>query len=436
MRCQSDDILRLMHPDFMNFFLIQYQKFAIIIQVHTKVRHEVYVEMKNYQKTKAACYLGFVTQAIAANFAPLLFLKFHKDYQISLGNIALISTCFFFTQILVDLFCAKFVDKIGYRICIVLSEICAAVGLVGLAFLPDILPNPFAGILCSVIVYAVGSGLIEVLCSPIVEACPFDNKEATMSLLHSFYCWGSVGTILVSSLFFAVFGMDSWKWLAVLMALIPAANIYNFATCPIETLVDEDKGMGVKKLFQTPLFWLAVGLMICSGASELAMAQWASAYAEAALGLSKTIGDLAGPCMFAVTMGISRVIFGKYGDKLDLMKFMTGSGILCVISYLLASLSSNPLLGLMGCILCGFSVGIMWPGTISLSSQRFPTGGTAMFALLAMAGDLGGSIGPGIVGRVTQSAGDNIQAGIGVGLIFPIVLLGMLFILKKNRLHG
>ncbi|HBI62048.1 MAG TPA: MFS transporter [Lachnospiraceae bacterium] len=389
--------------------------------------------MPNYHKTKIACYLGFITQAIAANFAPLLFLKFHHEYHISLGNIALISTCFFFTQLLVDLFCAKFVDKIGYRVCIVASEICAATGLVGLAFLPDILPIPFIGILCSVIIYAIGSGLIEVLCSPIVEACPFENKEATMSLLHSFYCWGAVGTILISTLFFLIFGMDSWKWLAVLWALIPAVNIYNFATCPIEHLVDEEGGMGIRKLFQNPLFWLAIGLMICSGASELAMAQWASAYAEAALGLSKTIGDLAGPCMFAVTMGISRVIFGKYGNRMDLMKFMIGSGILCVICYLFASLSANPLIGLIGCTVCGFSVGIMWPGTISLSSEKFPAGGTAMFALLAMAGDLGGSIGPGIVGRVTQYAGDNIRIGVGIGLVFPIILLVMLFILGREK---
>lgn len=389
--------------------------------------------MTNYHKTKTACYLGFITQAIAANFAPLLFLKFHHDYHISLGNIALISTCFFFTQILVDLFCAKFVDKIGYRVCIVTSEICAATGLFGLAFLPDILPIPFIGILCSVIMYATGSGLIEVLCSPIVEACPFENKEATMSLLHSFYCWGAVGTILISTLFFLIFGMDSWKWLAVLWALIPAVNIYNFATCPIEHLVDEEGGMGIRKLFQNPLFWLAIGLMICSGASELAMAQWASAYAEAALGLSKTIGDLAGPCMFAVTMGISRVIFGKYGNRMDLMKFMIGSGILCVICYLFASLSVNPLIGLIGCTVCGFSVGIMWPGTISLSSEKFPAGGTAMFALLAMAGDLGGSIGPGIVGRVTQYVGDNIRIGMGIGLVFPIILLVMLFVLGREK---
>ena len=390
--------------------------------------------MKNYNKTLRACYLGFITQAIAANFAPLLFLKFHNDYHISLGNIAWISTCFFFTQLLIDLFCARFVDKIGYRICVVASEVCSAAGLVGLAFLPEILPDPFVGILCSVILYAVGSGLIEVLCSPIIEACPFENKEATMSLLHSFYCWGAVGTILVSTLFFLLFGMDSWKWLAVLWALIPAINVYNFATCPIEHLVEEDEGMKISELFQKPLFWIAICLMICSGASELAMAQWASAYTEAALGLSKALGDLAGPCMFAVTMGISRIIFGKYGDKMDLMKFMTASGILCVICYLLVSLSASPVIGLIGCILCGFSVGIMWPGAISISSRKFPAGGTAMFALLAMAGDLGGSIGPGIVGRVTQSVGDNIQIGMGVGLVFPLILLVMLFLLARSTI--
>lgn len=387
----------------------------------------------NYQKTKIACYLGFITQAISANFAPLLFLKFHHDYQISLGNIAWISTCFFFTQLLIDLFCAKFVDRIGYRVCVVASEVCSAAGLIGLAFLPEIFPNPLAGILCSVILYAMGSGLIEVLCSPIIEACPFDNKEATMSLLHSFYCWGAVGTILISTIFFLIFGIESWKWLAVLWAIIPVVNIYNFATCPIEYLVDEENGMKVTELFRKPLFWIAICLMICSGASELAMAQWASAYAEAALGLSKTVGDLAGPCMFAVAMGISRVIFGKYGERIDLMKFMASSGILCVICYFLTALSSNPILGLIGCIVCGFSVGIMWPGTISISSKEFPMGGTAMFALLAMAGDLGGSIGPGIVGRVTQSAGNNIQVGMGVGLVFPFILLIMLFILYTKK---
>lgn len=385
---------------------------------------------KNYQKTLTACYLGFITQAIAANFAPLLFLKFHNDYHISLGKIALISTVFFLTQLVVDVLCSYFADRIGYRKCAVASEVCSAVGLIGLAFFPDFLPSPFPGIMISVIIYAVGSGLIEVLGSPIVEACPFDHKEAAMSLLHSFYCWGSVGVILLSTLFFAVFGIDSWKWLACIWALIPLYNVYNFALCPIEHPTADGKSMKISALLRVPLFWISIILMVCAGASELSMAQWASAYTESALGLSKAMGDLAGPCMFAITMGISRVIFGKYGDKLDLMKFMTGSGILCLICYIAASLSVNPLFGLIGCIMCGFSVGIMWPGTISICSGRLPSGGTAMFALLAMAGDLGGAFGPGLVGNITQNANNDLRRGMLAGCIFPLVLIISLFLLK------
>ena len=368
--------------------------------------------MKNYKKTLLACYLGFITQAIAANFAPLLFLKFHKDYQIPLGTIALISSVFFFTQLLVDLFCARFVDRIGYRRSIIASELFSAAGLIGLTVLPQLFPDPFTGIIMSVILYAVGSGLIEVLGSPIVEACPFENKDAVMSLLHSFYCWGSLGVVLISTLFFTVFGIDNWRWIACIWALIPIYNVYNFATCPIEHLVEDGKGLGIRDLFSIPLFWVSIVLMVCAGASELSMAQWASAYAEAALGLSKTVGDLAGPCLFAVTMGICRVFYGKYGEKLDLKKFMLASGILCVICYLMASLSGNPVIGLIGCVTCGASVGIMWPGTISLSSKTIPRGGTAMFALLAMAGDLGGTIGPAIVGNIAQASGDNMQNGL------------------------
>jgi fucose permease len=386
--------------------------------------------VKNYKKTLAACYLGFITQAIAANFAPLLFLTFHHDYNIPLGKIALISGTFFLTQLIVDVLCARFADRIGYRKCVVASELFSAFGLIGLAFLPELLPDPFIGIIISVIVYAIGSGLIEVLCSPIVEACPFEHKEAVMSLLHSFYCWGSVGVILVSTLFFTAFGIGSWKWLACIWAIIPLYNVYNFAVCPIETLTDDGKGMGAGALFRIPLFWVTIILMICSGASELSMSQWASAYAESALGLSKAAGDLAGPCMFAVMMGISRVIYGKYGDRLDLIKFMLGSGGLCLICYIAASLSSAPVVGLAGCILCGFSVGIMWPGTISICSGRLPAGGTAMFALLAMAGDLGGAFGPSLIGNITQNAGNNLQKGMLAGCIFPLVLILSLFILK------
>ena len=389
-------------------------------------------DQKKYRKTLIACYLSFITQAITANFAPLLFLKFHADYSISLGQIALIPTAFFLTQLLIDVFCARFVDAIGYRPCVVISEIACGLGLAGLAFIPDLFPDPFAGILVCVVIYAVGSGLIEVLASPIVEACPFEHKDAVMSLLHSFYCWGSVGVILLSTAFFALFGTDSWKILACIWALVPLYNIWNFATCPIERLTEEGKGMTIGALFRTPLFWLAVVLMVCAGASELSMAQWASAYAEAALGFSKTVGDLAGPCLFAVTMGISRVFYGKYGAKINLIRFMIGSGILCLCCYLLASLSASPVIGLIGCILCGCSVGIMWPGTISITSPRLPKGGTALFAMLAMAGDLGGAFGPSLVGAVTQQAGDRLQSGMLVGSVFPLVLVVSLLLLSRH----
>ena len=387
----------------------------------------------NYSKTLRACYLGFITQAIAANFAPLLFITFHKAYGIPLGQIALISTCFYFTQLLIDLFCSKFVDRIGYRTCIVASEVSSALGLFGLAVLPELLPNPFAGILICVVVYAVGSGLIEVLCSPIVEACPFENKASVMSLLHSFYCWGSVGVILGSTLFFAAFGLEKWRILACVWALVPLYNIYNFATCPIEHLVEDGQSMSVGQLLKTPLFWLLALLIMASGASEMSMAQWASAFTESALGVSKTVGDLAGPCMFAVLMGVSRLLYGKYGMKWELNKYMIGSGALCVACYLLASLSGNPILGLVGCAVCGFSVGIMWPGTISISAHTLTTGGTAMFALLALGGDLGGSIGPSLVGAVSQAAGDNLKAGLLAGIVFPLMLLAGLIALSRRR---
>lgn len=386
---------------------------------------------KNYKKTLIACYLGFITQAITANFAPLLFLKFHHDYQITLGQIALVPSAFFLTQLIVDAICARYVDKIGYRRAIVASQMAAGLGLICLAFLPDLLPDPFVGVLISVVIYAIGSGLIEVLCSPIVEACPFDHKEKVMSLLHSFYCWGSVGVVLISTGLFYAFGMDSWKWVACLWALVPLGNVINFVSCPIEHLVEDGKGMSIGQLGKTALFWVAVLLMVCSGASELAMAQWASAYAESALGLSKTLGDLAGPCLFGISMGICRVLYGKFGEKVDLTKFMLASGALCLLCYVLASMTENAVWGLVGCITCGFSVGIMWPGTLSITSARMPLGGTALFALLAMAGDLGGAFGPSLVGYATQLAGDNLRVGLRFGCIFPIGLMVGLVMMRR-----
>ena len=390
----------------------------------------------NYQKTLRACYLGYVTQAICANFAPLLFLTFQKSYNISLGEIALIPTAFFLTQLVIDLAATKFVDRIGYRTCVVASHILSTLGLVMLAFLPDLLPVPFWGILLSVMVYAVSSGLIEVLISPIVEACPFENKAGSMSLLHSFYCWGMVAVVLCSTLFFALFGLENWRILTLLWAMVPFCNVFNFLTCPIERLVENGEGMRAGKLLRLPLFWLLILLMVCSGASENAMTQWASAFAEASIGVPKAVGDLAGPCLFAVLMGASRVLCARMSQKVNLGKMMLVCGFLCIGCYLLASLSNVPVLGLAGCGLCGFSVGIMWPGTLSLSARACPKGGTAMFAFLALAGDLGGTIGPMSVGGVSGLANGDLKKGLLVATAFPIALvLGLMVLQRKSRHH-
>ena len=394
-------------------------------------------ENRKYQKTLAACYLGFVTQAIAANFAPLLFLTFQNTYGISLEKIALIPVVFYLTQLLIDLGATRFADKIGYRICVVTSQVVSAAGLMLLAILPEVLPVPFPGILIAVVFYAIGSGLVEVLVSPIVEACPFENKDGRMSLLHSFYCWGAVGVILGSTLFFTVFGTENWRILTLIWALVPLVNVFQFLTCPIERLVKDGGSLPLRKLLRLPLLWMMILLMICSGASEATMAQWASAFTESALGVSKTVGDLAGPCLFAVFMGISRMLYGKMSENLNLTKTMLLSGLLCVSCYLLASLSPLPILGLTGCALCGFSVGIMWPGTISLSSQKCPQGGTAMFAFLALAGDFGGTVSPAMVGSFSELAGGNLKTGLLAATIFPILLVVCLLVLNQRlyRLH-
>lgn len=391
-------------------------------------------QQKNYKKTLIACYMGFVTQAIVANFTPLLFLTFKGNYGISLKDLALIPMIFYLTQLLVDFAATKYADKIGYRACVVVSQVVSSVGLILMVFLPDLMPDPYIGILISVVLYSVGSGLIEVLVSPIVEACPFENKDGMMSLLHSFYCWGAVAVIIGSTVFFALFGTENWRILTLIWAIIPFYNTFNFINCPIERLVEDGQSMGIKKLLKTPIFWLMIILMVCTGSSESTMAQWASAFTESALGVSKTVGDLAGPCLFAFFMGISRMLYGKFSARLNLTKTMLICGALAVTCYLTASLAPYPILGLAGCALCGLAVGIMWPGTISISSQKCPRGGTAMFAFLALAGDLGGTVSPLIVGNVSELAGGNLKMGLLVATLFPaIMVFGLIFLKKKYK---
>lgn len=390
-----------------------------------------------YQNTMYACFVGYIVQAIVNNFVPLLFLTFESSYGIPLSQITMLITFNFGIQLLVDLLSAKFVDKIGYRVSIVMAHIFAALGLAGLVVLPDLLPNAFAGLLIAVVIYAIGGGLIEVLISPIMESCPSENKEKAMSLLHSFYCWGHVGVVLLSTLFFWFFGIADWKILALLWVIIPVCNGIIFCKVPIAPLIEEgETGMSLRELCKNRIFWILMLMMMCAGASEQAVSQWASTFAEQGLGVSKTIGDLAGPMSFAILMGSARAFYGKFGDRIDLDKFMQASSLLCIVSYLCISLSPSPLFSLIGCSLCGLSVGIMWPGTFSKASAALRNGGTAMFALLALAGDVGCSGGPTLVGFATGLASDDLKKGILAGIIFPILLIVGIVSLKKAKRYA
>lgn len=392
---------------------------------------------KKYQKTIYACFIGYIVQAIVNNFVPLLFLTFESTYHVPLSQITILITFNFGIQLLVDLLSAGFVDKIGYRASILIAHVASASGLLGLAVLPEILPNAYAGLLISVTIYALGGGLLEVLVSPIVESCPTKNKEKAMSLLHSFYCWGHVAVVLLSTLFFSVFGIENWKILTCIWIIIPVANAFLFSRVPMAPLVEEgEKGMTMLDLFKSKVFWVLMLMMVCSGASEQAVSQWASTFAERGLGISKTLGDLAGSMAFAVLMGGARAFYGKFGDKIDLDKFMVESGILCIASYLCISLSPSPAMSLAGCAACGLSVGIMWPGSFSKASALVKNGGTAMFALLALAGDLGCSGGPTLVGFISSITAGDLKKGILTAIFFPLLLVAGIYLLKNPKISN
>nr|WP_177297345.1 MFS transporter [uncultured Blautia sp.] len=381
--------------------------------------------MKNqYNKTITACFVGYIVQAIINNFVPLLFLTFQRTYDIPLSQITLLVTFNFGVQLLMDLLAIGFVDRIGYRISMVMAHVLSAAGLILLTILPEVFSSPFVGILISVMVYAVGGGLLEVLVSPVVEACPSDNKEKAMSMLHSFYCWGHVGVVFLSTVFFRAAGIENWKIMAVVWAVIPICNAFAFTRVPMASLIEDgESGLSLKELFVSKIFWVLLIMMVCAGASEQAVSQWASTFAEKGLEISKTVGDLAGSMAFAILMGASRAFYGKYGDRIHLDHFMIWSSGLCILSYLGISLFPSPLLSLAACAVCGLSVGIMWPGTFSKASAAIPKGGTAMFALLALGGDLGCSGGPTVVGTVSSAMGENLKMGILAAVVFPVLLL-------------
>lgn len=396
-----------------------------------------------YRHTRYCCYASSISHAAVNNLAPLLFLTFTRQFGISLSQLAFLVTLNFGIQMIVDLAAARYAVRLGYRRCVVAANVLCGTGLIGLGVLPYALPSPYAGLIGSMVLYALGGGLLEVLTSPIVEALPGEEKAAAMSLLHSFYCWGHVAVVLLSTLYFTTIGIARWRFLPMLWAAVPLTNAFFFSRVPINTFGGEGENLSVRGLLRLPSFWLFFLLMLCAGAAEQAMSQWASLFAEQGLRVSKTVGDLLGPCAFAVLMGLSRLLYGRFGARLRLNACIFYSSLLCVLCYLLTVFSPNPLLSLLGCAVCGFSVGILWPGTLSLSAARCPQGGTALFALLALAGDVGCSAGPGLVGFISDRGagalaalftGDaGLRLGMLAAIVFPLLLvLGSLWLLRKT----
>ncbi len=387
-----------------------------------------------YKATIRAAFLGYVVQAVVNNFVPLLFIRIQNEFGIPLARITLLITFNFGLQLLIDLLSTPFIEKIGYRASMLLSNVCVILGLILLTFLPSVTADPFAGILISVCVYAVGGGLQEVLVSPIVEACPTENKESIMSLLHSAYCWGHMGVVLLSTAFFFAFGIRNWRILALVWCIVPAVDFALFTKVPIAKLEPGEGEKGnLRSLFSQPFFWIMMLMMLCAGASEQAVSQWASAFAEKGLGVSKTMGDLLGPMLFALCMATSRTIYGIRGRNLDLRKFMGFSVLLCLAAYIVIAVVPNPVIALLGCGLAGFAVGIFWPGTFSTASANVRGRGTLLFAFLALAGDLGCSGGPTFAGMIASAADGNMRLGIGAAICFPLLMGIGLFLIRKTR---
>jgi fucose permease len=405
-----------------------------------------------YKHTLKACYLGYITQAIVNNLAPLLFVVFQNEFAISFEKIGRLILMNFATQILVDLFAVRYADKIGHRRLAVVAHGFCAVGLASMGILPRILPDAYSGLVLAAMLYAVGGGLIEVLISPMVEALPGDAKASAMSLLHSFYCWGQMAVVLITTLLLWALGSGVWPFVCALWALVPFFNLFLFTRVPLAPpLAEGMRQTRLRDLLKSRAFIIALVLMMCAGASELTMSQWSSLFAEKGLGVSKVVGDLLGPCLFAVLMGLGRMLYGLFGERINLSRAMLFSGALCIACYSLTIFGGHPALSLVGCAVCGLSVALMWPGTLSMTAAKYPAGGTAMFGMMAVFGDLGASVGPWLAGLASDLAQGSaiiqqkaqtvglsleqmgLKSGLLLGCIFPMVMFVGVMMFRKSR---
>lgn len=402
--------------------------------------------MSDYRLTIRCCYLGMFVQAIVINLAPILFIPFKEQLGLTfeqLGRLILIN---FVTQVAFDLIAGATVTRLGVRRMVVAAHILVTLGLWLFAWLPGRLTSPYAGLVIGTIVFSMGGGVLELLLSPIINAVPSERKAADMSLLHSFYAWGQMTVILLTALAVFVLPAGPWRWVAPFWSIVPALGAWGFSRAPIPPFVEEEKRHRLRELLRVPAFLAAMLGLALAGASEIAISQWISAFAEKALRFPKLLGDLGGVCLFAAALGVGRTWYGLYGHKVCIRTRMIGGALLATVMYVLASLSPWPWVSLLACVMSGLAVSLFWPGLLSLTAVRFPLAGASMFAVLCAAGDMGCALAPWAVGlcadRVTALGlgggmgwtpeAFGLRMGLLAGALFPFGLLLVLIGLRQK----
>ena len=386
-----------------------------------------------------ACEFGITTQSAVNNLAPILFVIFKDNFGISYTMIASLMLFNFLVQIATDFTAIKILGILDYRKSGILAQACAALGLIMLGVLPNIIPI-YPALFTSTLFMAFGGGLLEVMVSPIVDSLEKGQSSAKMNMLHSFFCWGQVAVVLTATAAIKLFGSNIWYIIPISWAIVPIISIFMFSVVPIPEIARAERRSGEKLPVKSKAFLFMCFLMVASGASEITMAEWASVFAQKGLGIDKFTGDILGPCLFAVLMGSGRLLFGVFGSRVRLKSALTYYSILCTICYIVAATAKNPYIALFFCALTGFSVSIMWPGVYSYSSSVIKQGKTAMFGILALCGDVGCSLGSWLTGSMSDFSLTfpkvlefavrcgisyeqmGLKIGIGCAAVFPLLM--------------
>lgn len=406
---------------------------------------------KSYQLTTISCFVGIFCQAVSSNITAILFIPLMTLYGLSYVHLGLLVGINFTTQVLVDIIASRLVDRYGFRVFVLPSDILAVIGLVLFGLTPVLFDNILTGLVFSTIIFSASCGLQEVMLSPIVNAIPHNDKGPAMALMHSFYAWGQVATIIITTLFLFFFGIENWQVIVFLWALVPLVNFFMFLAAPFPGVIHENQRMTMRDLILKPFYLVALLAIMGGAATELVMNQWSSTFSEKVLELPKVTGDILGMCGFAVFLGLGRVLYGRYGSKINMNNVLVGSAAAAVVCYIAVAISPLPAISLAACAVCGLAASLLWPGTLVITAEKYPLAGAWIFAILAAAGDIGAASGPFAAGVITdltrqmpsilqfaaslQLLPDQfaIRIAILLSAIFPLFTLACHWFLKQRQ---